>query len=355
MESLLKIYPNADIYTLFYDRHKYGNHLGDHNVYASKLNTPLLRKHYQKIFPLFPYGVRSLRLKEKYDLIISSESGPAKGIRIPDGTPHICYIHTPLRYCYSHRQDYLEAMPKLLRPIGNYFFHRLRKWDEKTVDNVDLYIANSQNTANRVKEYYQREAKVIYPPIADNLFKNENSANSKKEHYVSFGAMVPYKKIDILIEAFNQTDRKLIVIGEGSEKKKLMKKAGDNISFKGELSWQQVEKILQGTKALLFPGEEDFGLIPLEVMSFGVPVIAYRKGGALETVLENRNDISRATGVFFKEQTPKSVLDAINYFEKIAHLFKPSFINNHASKFKETVFINRFKDTVTRFLHSEKA
>ncbi|PIE49534.1 MAG: glycosyl transferase [Flavobacteriales bacterium] len=350
VESLLKIFPEADIYTLFYDRKRYGDYLGKHRVFTSILNKPYLRKHYQKMFPLYPFGLQSLKLKEKYDLIISSESGPAKGIKIPEDTPHICYMHTPLRYCYSHRADYIKAMPKLLRQIGNYFLNQLQKWDQQTIDNVNLYIANSVNTANRIKKFYNKPSVVLHPPIADHHFIQKPSAKSKKEYYLSFGAITPYKRIDILIDAFANTDQKLLIIGEGSERKKLMKKAGNNVTFTGALPWDQIVKFFEKTKALLFPGEEDFGLIPLEVMAYGIPVIAYKKGGALETVIENRQQPSKSTGTFFKEQSANSVLDAIRYFEEIANQFDRFFIQNHAMAFRESVFIDKFNTITKQFL-----
>lgn len=350
VESILKIFPEADIYTLFYDEETYGKYLEDNKVYTSRLNrSTFLRKHYQKIFPLYPYGIRSLELQDDYNLIISSESGPAKGIKMPDGTPHICYIHSPMRYCWGFTQDYLDSLPKLARPLAAFFFERLRKWDKTTIDNVDHYIANSVNVANRVKKFYKREASVIPPPIELQLFEHHVKRNESLKYYLSFGAITPYKRIDLLVDLFNKTGEKLIVIGNGSEREKLEKKAKSNIKFLGSIEWQEIEDVFKNTKALLFPGEEDFGMIPLEAMAYGIPVLAYGKGGALETVVENPEAVYESSGMFFKDQTIESLEDCIQRFEKNAHLFDPVWIKNHARKFGEDIFLDRFQNKLKEY------
>ncbi|MGJ8743435.1 glycosyltransferase [Polaribacter sp.] len=350
VESILKLYPNADIYTLFYDKEKYGDYLKDHNVYTSKYNTYFFRKHYQKIFPLYPFAVKSLKLRDNYDLIISSESGPAKGVTIHNNSKHVCYIHSPMRYCWGFTNEYLNSMNPLLRPLASFFFKKLKKWDKTTVDNVDLYIANSINVAKRVKTFYNREAKVVYPPIESKLFKKTLNFNVEKDYFLSFGAITPYKKIDLLVDCFNKNGEKLVIIGNGSEKEKLVKKANKNIEFKGFLEESELEYYIQKSKALIFPGEEDFGMIPLEVMSYGIPVIAFKKGGALETVIENKEKIHESSGVFFEEQNIISVQMAINFFKKIENDFNPEWIRNHAKKFEEDNFLYHFNVEIKKIL-----
>ena len=335
VESILKIFPDADIYTLFYDNNQYGKFLDNHKIYTSWLDKPFLRKHYQKIFPLYPIGIKSLKLKNDYDLIISSESGPAKGIEIKNNAPHICYIHSPMRYCWSHVDLYINSVHPSLRIFMKFFLKRLKNWDKKTVSNVDLYISNSENVAKRVKKYYNRESIVIYPPISEELFIKPLNTDRKNEIYLSFGAITPYKKIDLLIDAFNVNGKKLVIIGDGSEKVKLMKNANPNIEFKGAMELAKIENIFSKTRALLFPGEEDFGMIPLELMAYGIPVIALKKGGALETVIEDRNDYKESTGLFFEEQNVSSLNNAIELFEKVENKFDPEWIRNHALKFRE--------------------
>ncbi len=352
VESILKLYPDADIYTLFYDQEKYGPYLEKHKVYSSSLDNTFFRKVYQKIFPLYPIGIRSLKLREQYDLVISSESGPAKGVTIPENTPHICYIHSPMRYAWSHTKMYLDTANYLTRPFLRFFFKRLKTWDKTTVDNVDLYIANSFNVAKRLKKYYQRESVILHPPIEETLFQKPLK-ESTKEVYLSFGAITPYKKIDLLVDAFNETGKPLVIIGEGSEKEKLIKKAKNNIQFKSCPQWKDVEDILSTTKVLLFPGEEDFGMIPLEVMAYGIPTIAYNKGGALETVIEDKNAVHKSSGIFFEEQTIPSLNNAIQYFEEVENQFDVNWIRNHAQKFTESKFLSKFDTTVKEFIKNK--
>jgi glycosyltransferase involved in cell wall biosynthesis len=349
LENLLQIFPNADIYTLFYDPSTCGSYIKGQKVYSSVLNIPILRKHHQKVFPLYPLGIRSLKLREDYDLIISSESGPAKGISKPKDTPHICYIHTPMRYCWGFTGEYLRTIPGWLRPIANYFFKRLRKWDLTTVSNVDLYIANSRNVAERVKRYYNRDAEVVYPPIAEDLFKKPLALSAGKDIYLSFGALVPYKRVDLLVDSFRGTDRKLVVIGDGPERAKLQKAATNNVQFTGLLDWKTIEGYFAHTKALLFPGEEDFGMIPLEVMAYGIPVLAFKKGGALETVLEEK-ETTKSTGMFFDCQDVNSVQSTLIRFEKVEEQFDPMFIREHARKFKEDRFRSEIKEHIERLM-----
>lgn len=354
VESVLKLFPEADVYTLFYDKKSYGDYLKNHEVYTSKLNTKFLRRYYQAIFPLYPYGIKSLKLKKEYDLIISSESGPAKGIEIQNKAPHICYIHSPMRYCWGFTHEYLNAVNKFIRPILRALFIRLREWDKSTINNVNLYIANSENVAKRVEKFYRRDSKIVYPPIANELFLKPLEGRQSKDVYLSFGAITPYKRIDLLVNAFNINGRKLVVIGEGSELSKLKKKANKNIEFRGSLKWSEIEKIFSNTRALLFPGEEDFGMIPLEVMAYGIPVIAFNKGGALETVVENKINIDESSGIFFDEQTSDSVNSAVKRFEKVSTDFDSNWIRNHANKFKEEFFLRNFKLELDTFLEKNK-
>jgi glycosyltransferase involved in cell wall biosynthesis len=350
VESILKLYPQADVYTLLYDRKSYGDYLKGHNVYTSKYNTSFFRKHYQKLFPLYPMVVKSLKLRDDYDLIISSESGPAKGIQINNNAKHICYIHSPMRYCWGFTQDYLNSMNPILRPFARFFFKRLKKWDKKTISNVDLYVANSKNVAKRVNQFYNRKAQVVYPPIESELFDKPLVLGKEKEFYLSFGAITPYKKIDLLVECFNKNGKKLVIIGNGSEKEGLQKTAKSNIEFKGFLEDKELENYIQNSKALLFPGEEDFGMIPLEVMSYGIPVIAYKNGGAIETVVENKKEVSESSGVFFNQQNIESLQKAINSFNKIEKKFNPYWIRKHAEKFQESKFLQSFSKTIDKLL-----
>tara|TARA_R110000868_G_scaffold111489_1_gene301028 strand:- start:1307 stop:2440 length:1134 start_codon:yes stop_codon:yes gene_type:complete len=342
VESILKLFPEADIYTLFYDKEIYGNYIENHEITTSILNSKFFKKRYQKIFPLYPIGIKTLKLKKNYDLIISSESGPAKGIRIPNNCPHICYIHSPMRYCWGFTQDYLNSMPKLIRPIASFFFKLLRNWDKTTINNVTYYIANSYNVKDRVNKYYNRDSAVIHPPIDLKLFEHE-LVNAKKDVYLSFGAITPYKRIDLLVDTFNQNGKKLIIIGDGSEKNKLQLKAKKNIQFLGVLKWEEIETVFTRTRALIFPGEEDFGMIPLEIMAYGIPVLAFKKGGALETVIVDEKSTAKSTGLFFEFQNTESIQKCIDEFEIVEKKFDPNWIKNHARNFNENIFLEKFK------------
>jgi len=259
-----------------------------------------------------------------------------------------------MRYCWGYTDAYLDALPGWMRGIARNQFERLRKWDETTIDKVDRYVANSRNVADRVKRYYQMEAVVCYPPIALDLFEGspELSRKSSQEYYLSFGALTPYKNVDLLVESFNQTDKKLIVIGEGGERRKLEKQAHDNVEFKGSLPLDEVITYIRNAKALLFPGEEDFGMVPLEVMSQGVPVIAYRKGGALETVVESREQPQYSSGLFFDEQSVPSLLEALEQFEALQDRFDPVWIKQHARTFGEDRFLDEMSGHIRDLLNS---
>ena len=354
VESILKLFPRADVYTLFYEKRVCGKYLEKHDVYSSILDIPILRKHYQKIFPLYPFGIESLKLRKNYDLIISSESGPAKGIGISGGVPHLCYVHTPMRYCYGFRRPYLNSLPKPARPLVSLLFERLKNWDVSTVDNVTHYVANSQNVSKRISDFYKKPSSICYPPISLELFDQKPNLVSKREYYLSFGAITPYKNISLLVDAFNENNKRLLIIGEGSEKGKLMKKAGRNIEFLGNLHLEGISKHIQNSKALLFPGEEDFGMIPLEVMAHGIPVIAYAKGGALETVVENQSDPSKSTGIFYSSSDIKSLNKAIEKFESVENLFKPNWIQSHARKFGEDRFQSKISREIIALLNDFK-
>jgi glycosyltransferase involved in cell wall biosynthesis len=342
LAAMLKLFPRADVYTLFYDQTTCGPHLQGHCVYPSRLNLPLVKKHYQKLFPLYPLGIKSLRLKKKYDMLISSESGPAKGVHNPSHIPHLCYIHTPMRYCWGYTASYLDSLPGWLRSLAERQFKRLQQWDLTTVNKVDRYVANSYNVADRVKRFYGKEALTCYPPIALDLFDTK-LATEPRDCFLSFGALVPYKNIKLLIETFSKLDDRLVVIGDGSERTKLEQMATANIEFHGNLSTDRILSFIRRSKALLFPGEEDFGMIPLEVMSQGIPVIAYKKGGALESVVENGTDRSQSSGIFFEQATVESLTDAINRFKAMESKFDPEWIRKHARSFGE----DRFQQEMT--------
>lgn len=349
VRALLDIFPQADIYTLFYDPVVCGPNVQGHRVHSSAYDHPFVRNRYQKFFPLYSSAVRSLKLKGDYDLIISSESGPIKGLPNPTSIPHLSYVHTPMRYCWGFREDYLRAVPLALRPIANLSFEALRRYDVTTISKVDEFVANSENVKERIGRFYGRNAEVVYPPIALDLFGDSNlvlTSSSDREYFLSFGAITPYKGVGMLVDAFNRSGRRLIVVGEGSERLKLQSRAKNNVQFTGSLPYSRIRELILGAKALIFPGEEDFGMIPLEVMAHGVPVIALAKGGALETVVEEE------TGMFFAEQTVDSLEQVLARFDCVQNDFDPGRIRLHARGFGEDVFKSKMSAKVAQFLSS---
>jgi len=353
IRSLMDLFPKADIYTLFYDEAACGRYLAGHQVHSSALNLPLFRSRHQKVFPLYPAGVKSLNLEKKYDLILSSESGPAKGIRrgsLNRKTPHLCYVHSPMRYCYGFEDVYVKELPLLVRPLVRNQLARLREWDQTTLDNVDLYVANSVNVQERIKKFWHKESQVVFPPIALSLF-DQPPKSPGGEHYIYFGALTPYKNVSVLIDAFNHNGKPLVVVGEGSERAKLQARAAENICFMGYQEISEVEILLTSARALLFPPEEDFGMIPLEAMAKGLPVIALKAGGALETVVENRSTPDKSSGIFFLRPDAREVNQAIEDFETLEYRFDPLWIQSHARQFGEDLFQGHMARLLRQFLH----
>lgn len=352
VKSLVEMYPDADIYTLFITDEIKQKFFPDNRVYASFLNSfKYCRSHHSKVFPLYPLGVLSLKLRDHYDLVISSESGPIKGVRKTTPFRHICYTHTPMRYCWGYTSEYLATLSKWQRPFAAFFFQLLKIYDRSTIKKVGKYIANSENVKNRIKQYYKKDAEVIFPPIALELFNRKTKSPAQKgSFFLSFGAITPYKRIDLLVDAFNELGYQLVVVGSGSEKEKLMKRSNPNIVFKGFLPDEELEDLIYNSRALIFPGEEDFGMIPLEVMAQGVPVIAYNKGGALETVVESKR-VQESTGLFFDRQDVDSLIAAIKRFEQIEDQFDPDFIKHHARAFGEDVFKQKMDSAIKNFIY----
>ena len=297
-------------------------------------NLPNAKKLYQYYLPLYPLALKMIHINSG-ELVISSESGPAKGINVSNHIPHICYTHTPMRYIWDMQKDYFGAgiKRKFIQPIINY----LQTWDYNTAQKVDYIIANSHYVKGRIKKVWNRNAIVIHPPVeTKNITINEKIG----EHYLLFGQHVKYKKSDLVIEAFNENGKKLIVMGGGEEIPYLKSFANNNITFLGRVDEETKEKYLSSCRALIFPGIEDFGIIPVEVMAHGRPVIAFNEGGAKETVKEN------ISGLFFKYQTVRSLNEKIEHYESIEDQFVPLDIQRYSYKFDQYVFQKKFKDYV---------
>lgn len=299
---------------------------------------PTVKKNHRKFLQLFPIAIEQFDLKD-YELIISSSSAVAKGIKTNKNQLHICYCHSPMRYAWDLREQYLKdaGLNKGLKGLyAKSVLDKIQKWDLSNSDNVDFFIANSKHIAERIKKIYNRESTVIYPPVDVDFFSLEEV---KEDYYFTASRLVPYKKTQLIIEAFNELPHlKLIVAGDGPELEKLQKTAKNNIEFVGYIENKKLRSLMQKAKAFVFAAEEDFGIIPVEAQACGTPVIALAKGGTLETVIENK------TGIFFVEQSAEKIKEAVLNFE--TKNFDPQIIRGHAVTFSKQRFEKEIKEFV---------
>lgn len=339
LDALCDIYPEADIYTHVVDEDAISANIKKHKIYTTFINSlPGSKRHYQKYLPLMPMALESLDLTS-YDLVISSESGPAKGVIVSPGSTHICYVHSPMRYIWDKYYFYKKSLGFLGRFLFGIIGHYLRIWDVSSSHRVDLYISNSGHVANRVKKYYRRDSVVLSPPVSDE-FSESISEIKSKGYYLWVGELVSYKRPDLAIDAFNKNGKSLFVVGGGEEYDHLKSVAGENINFLGKVSNEELKRVISECEALIFPGEEDFGIVPVEAMMAGKPVIAYGKGGVLDSVVDG------LTGVFFDEETPGALLEAVEKYEATKDSFDKIKISEHARKFSVENFKNRIKDII---------
>jgi len=276
-----------------------------------------------------------------YDLIISSESGPAKGIIPPADAVHICYCHSPMRYVWNMFHDYRERSGWLRRLVMPPLCHYLRIWDAAVALRVDRFIANSATVAARIEKYYRRDARVIHPPVQVDLFESV-PAGEVEDYYLMAGELVPYKRPELAVEAFNALGLRLIVIGGGDMLAEIRKLGGPTVTVMGQQPFAVLRHHYARCRALIFPGEEDFGIVPVEVMASGRPVIAYGRGGATETVMPG------VSGLFFKEQTAAAIEKAVHEFERMR--FDPAAIRAHANKFSAGRFVTELTAAVENAL-----
>jgi len=335
LEKIVEVFPDTEIITNLFIKKNISNLLASKVRRTSFIQRlPNANKLYQYFLPLYPKALGRIII-DSVDLVISSESGPAKGIQVSKQIPHICYTHSPMRYIWDMQDEYFGTSykRKLFQPIINY----LQKWDYSTAQKVDYIIANSNFIKVRIKRCWNRTSNVIYPPVNTSQFSISDSID---DFYLLFGQHVKYKMSDLAIRSFNNNKRKLVVMGGGEELPYLKSIANNNIIFLERVNDEVMKKYLSSCRALIFPGIEDFGIIPVEAMACGRPVIAYNKGGATETISEN------ITGLFFDEQTIDSLNTKIIEFEKIENHFIPNVIRKHALKFDKTIFKKQFKEYV---------
>ncbi len=334
--AMHELYPKAPIYTSVYRPEKFPR-LKNTKIISSFLQKIPFAKSKHQMFPhLRPLAFENFDLS-KYDIVISDSHAEAKGVITKPGTLHICYCHTPIRYYWSDYHEYIKnprygILNPLVKLVMPYLINYLRIWDRAAADRVDYFIANSQFVANRIKKYYGWKAEVIYPPVNVSKFK---PAKKIKDYYFAFGRLIPYKKFDLIVKAFNDLGLPLKIAGIGSELKKLKKMAKKNIEFLGYVSDEELATLYAEAKAFIFPTEEDFGITPVEAMASGRPVIAYNRGGARETVKPG------ISGVFFTEQTPQCLINAIRKFNP--NVFNPNKIRQYSLQFDKKIFQQKIK------------
>lgn len=333
LEALCRMFPQADLYTHVADPKKLSSVLTRHKIIETRIGRlPFAKRLYQKYLPLMPRALEELDLSG-YDLIISSEAGPAKGVIAPPYAPHLCYCHSPMRYVWDQYHAYHGGAGPLTRAVMPYVAHRLRQWDVTSAQRVDGFVANSHFVAQRIKKYWRREADIVAPPVAVEQFATL-PISAQGDFYLWAGELAPYKRPDIAIDAFKKMDKPLVVIGGPEARvKALSSGAGRQTTFLGQVPFDVMKDHMARCRALIFPGEEDFGIVPVEVMASGRPIIAYGRGGILDTVLNGE------TGRLFHTQTADGLAEAVMAFEAscLAHN-GPDTCVAQAARFSETVF-----------------
>ena len=336
LEALCRIFPDADIFTLFYNPESVSPLIRSKNVTASFLNP--LRKVYRSLLPLMPMALESFDLRG-YDLVISSESGPAKGVITSAATRHLCYCHTPMRYLWEMYPAYREEFCRsaiaraVFAPISNY----LRTWDYSTAARVDRFVANSRNIQRRIWKTYRRKSRVVYPPVAVESFHHASSEN----YFLAVSELVAYKRLDYAVRLFARTGRKLKIAGDGPSYRELKSLATTNIEFCGRVPDQQLRDLYARSDAFLMPGEEDFGITMVEALASGKPVIALGRGGAGEIVTDG-------CGVLYAEPTEASLGPALREFDRWSDGVTPAPLQRRAAEFSEAAFDRNFRAVLNR-------
>jgi len=332
LEVLCDVFPRADIFTLVHLPGRLSPAIESHRIITSPLQKfPIIGAYYRNLLPLMPWAIEQLDFTG-YDLLISNSHCVAKAARPPAGARHVCYCLTPMRYIWDQYNDYFgpgRASPAI-RAAMALLRRSLQRWDLSTLSRVHEFITDCRNIQERVHRIYHRESPIIYPPADVDFYSGQPPGTiagrrTPDDFYLIVSALAPYKRVDVATEAFRRLGRKLVVIGEGQESKALRERSGPHVEFLGWRSNEDLRRYYQACRGLIFPGEEDFGIVPVEAMAAGCPVIAYRKGGALETIEENR------TGIFFDHQTPEALIEAVERFEKKS--FDPAAISAHAQQF----------------------
>ncbi|MGH6963953.1 MAG: glycosyltransferase [Phenylobacterium sp.] len=324
LERLIHLFPDADIFTHVYDVEAMSSTIRARPVRTTFIQRlPGSRAHYQKYLPLMPLALEELDLRG-YDLILSSESGPAKGVITPPAARHVCYCHSPMRYLWDHAQDYRRSAGFLTQLAMPWLSHRLRLWDVASAARVDEFVANSSFIRERISKAYRRDSVVVHPPVATHLFRPSADIEAR---YLWVGQMIAYKRPDIVVEAFNRLGLPLLMVGDGAMGAAIRRKAGPNVTVVPRLNFDDLRQAYARCRALIFTAEEDFGIVPVEAMASGRPVLAYGAGGVLDTVIPNE------TGLLFDAQTAESLMDGVRRMEAWLPSFEPDAAVRNAARF----------------------
>ena len=346
LEVFCELFPDADLFTLLHVPGSASPVIENRRITTSFLQRlPGVEARYRALLPFFPLAVERFDLRG-YDVILSSSHCVAKGVRVPRGTLHLCYCFTPMRYVWDRYDDYFGARaPWAVRLLMPPVAAALRLWDRRTARRVHHYIAISRFVADRISRCYGRDAEVVYPPVNCQRFRLSEDAG---EFYLVVSALTPYKRVDLAVEAANRLGVRLVVVGSGPEERRLRALAGPTVEFLGWRADAEVAELYARCRALLFPGVEDFGIVPLEAMASGRPVVAFDQGGARETVIPLEQGMESPTGLFFHEQTVDALAGAIRRFEASAHRFVPKALRAHAEAFDRPLFKERIAAYVAR-------
>ena len=352
LEAVCELYPDADIFTLVYFPGSVSDTIDSHKICSSYIQgLPGNKTTFRRYLPLFLHAMEQFDFSQ-YDCVLSFSHCVAKGAKTPPNLPHFCYCFTPMRYAWCMRDEYLSDFGCLKKKAAAVMLDWLRIQDKRTSSRVSHFIAVSRNVQNRIKQAYNRDSKIIYPPVDCGRFILSDEDHG---YYLIVSALVPYKRVDLAIEAFRSVDRKLVIVGNGPELPRLKSIAPGNVCFDEHADDSSVVEYMKNCTALIFPGEEDFGIVPLEAQATGKPVIAFGKGGALETVIgmdPAKNNQATATGIFFYEHTPDTLRRTISLFEKLKDTFVPQQCRANALRFDRRVYKSAMKNYIAEVTQS---
>jgi glycosyltransferase involved in cell wall biosynthesis len=334
LEQLVRLFPDAEVFTLLYGPGSVGPPIESRPIHTSALQAiPGILGHYRTLLPLMPAALRGLDVRG-FELVISSSHCVAKGVRVPSGTPHLAYVHSPMRYMWDLFDDYFGPgrAPLPVRLGARAARPFLQAWDRRTAAAPDALVANSHHVAKRLMRFWGRAADVIHPPVDLARFASDGPGGGEGGYFLWLGALAPYKRVDVAVEAFRRSGLPLWIAGDGQDARVLRRGLPPNVRWLGAVRDAEVPELYRRARALVFPGEEDFGLTPLEAMASGRPVLALARGGALETV-------TPSTGIFFEASTPESLSEAVERFERFERTFDPANARARAAEFSQERFL----------------